>query len=415
MSDEMDRKEGEAPTEPQPEPQPSERGEQGRRTRRLLRSRDDRMVAGVAGGLGRYFAVDPTIVRIAFVVSVFFGGLGIFAYLALALFVPSADTDGEIEAAPIERSRTLAIAAGVGILVVALSWGAFDGGWGFDGPDGPWLFGPPLILLAIGAGLYFLLRNTGNSSVAGVVGKIVLGLTLLFLAGCAAMFSAWAGATGHGVAVAGVITAIGVLLALAAFRGGARWLIAPAVVLAIPLGTVAAADISFGDGVGEREYRPASIESLPAGGFELGVGRLGVDLRELDWGPRTVVELDTDLGIGETVIAIPESVCVAAHATAAAGDIQVAGDSSDGIDAEFDNDVPAEALPRLELDAEVDLGAIRVLNDDEIDVDDERDWHDFEDDDDEMEERHEEACAVEPAPAVSTGPGQGERGAKGGK
>ncbi|HEX2129819.1 MAG TPA: PspC domain-containing protein [Solirubrobacterales bacterium] len=404
MNDETDRS---------PEDAPGDEGTTTKRARRLLRSRDDRMIAGVAGGLGRYFAVDPTIVRIAFVVSIFFGGLGVFAYLALALFVPSAEGDGEIEPAPIERSRGLAIAAGVGIVIVALSWGAFDGGWGWDG--GPWFFGPPLVLLAIGAGLYFLLRNTGNTSVASVVGKIVLGLCLLFLAGCAAMFSAWAGATGHGVAVAGVITAIGVLLALAAFRGGARWLVAPAVVLAIPLGTVAAADISFGDGVGEREYRPAAIESLPAAGYELGVGRLAIDLRELEWGPRTVVDLQTDLGIGEMVIAVPESVCVSADATAAAGDIQVAGDSSDGIDAEFQNDVPADAVPQLDLDAEVDLGAIRVLNDDEIDIDHEHDWDDFEDDDEEMEERQEVACTVEPETPASGAANQGARGTKGGE
>src|SRR5947207_15282892 len=64
------------------------------RPRRLLRSRSDRMLAGVAGGLGRYFAVDPVIFRIGFAVSVFFGGLGLLAYVALALFVP--DDEGQI-------------------------------------------------------------------------------------------------------------------------------------------------------------------------------------------------------------------------------------------------------------------------------------------------------------------------------
>jgi hypothetical protein len=185
------------------------------------------------------------------------------------------------------------------------------------------------------------------------------------------------------------------------------------VVLAIPLGTVAAADISFGDGVGEREYRPASVESLPEDGYELGVGRLAIDLRELEWGPRTVVSLHGDLGMGEMVIAVPESVCVAAHATATAGDIQIAGDSSDGIDAEFDNEVPAQALPRLDLDAEVDFGAIRVLNDDEVDIDHEHDWDEFEDDDEEMEERQEQACAIAPEPASEAEGAR--RGAKGGE
>src|SRR5437764_9520995 len=60
--------------------------------RRLLRSSDDRVLAGVAGGLGRYFGVDPVIFRIGFGLSVFFGGLGLLAYVLLALFVP---TDGD--------------------------------------------------------------------------------------------------------------------------------------------------------------------------------------------------------------------------------------------------------------------------------------------------------------------------------
>src|SRR5215831_5058731 len=41
--------------------------------RRLLRSRQDRMLAGVAGGLGRYFNVDPVIFRIGFVIAPFVG------------------------------------------------------------------------------------------------------------------------------------------------------------------------------------------------------------------------------------------------------------------------------------------------------------------------------------------------------
>ena len=48
------------------------------------------MIAGVAGGLGRYFNIDPVIVRIAFAISVLIGGLGVLAYVALALFVPTA-------------------------------------------------------------------------------------------------------------------------------------------------------------------------------------------------------------------------------------------------------------------------------------------------------------------------------------
>ena len=85
-----------------------------------------------------------------------------------------------------------------------------------------------------------------------------------------------------------------------------RWLIVPALALALPLGAVAAADVSFDGGVGERSHEPVSAAAIPEDGYELGIGRLAVDLREIDWQDDTVVELRTDLGVGETVVAVPE-------------------------------------------------------------------------------------------------------------
>ncbi len=56
--------------------------------KRLYRSRSDRMVWGVCGGLAKYFDMDPTIVRVITVLSIFFGSLGIWAYIILAIVVP---------------------------------------------------------------------------------------------------------------------------------------------------------------------------------------------------------------------------------------------------------------------------------------------------------------------------------------
>jgi phage shock protein C len=61
------------------------------RPSRLTRSSSDKMIGGVAGGLAEYFGVDPTVVRLGFIVSIAFGGAGIFAYLAALAFVPSDD------------------------------------------------------------------------------------------------------------------------------------------------------------------------------------------------------------------------------------------------------------------------------------------------------------------------------------
>lgn len=46
------------------------------------------MLAGVCGGIGEYFEIDPTLVRLVFVLTTFFGGFGLLAYLLLALVVP---------------------------------------------------------------------------------------------------------------------------------------------------------------------------------------------------------------------------------------------------------------------------------------------------------------------------------------
>ncbi len=56
--------------------------------RRLHRSQRDKMIAGVCGGLGDFFEIDPVIFRVAFVLLAFFGGSGLVIYLVLALLMP---------------------------------------------------------------------------------------------------------------------------------------------------------------------------------------------------------------------------------------------------------------------------------------------------------------------------------------
>jgi phage shock protein C len=65
--------------------------------KKLYRTQEDRMIAGVCSGLAAYFKIDPTIVRIIFIVLALFGG-GILLYLLLWLFIPDApDGSPEIE------------------------------------------------------------------------------------------------------------------------------------------------------------------------------------------------------------------------------------------------------------------------------------------------------------------------------
>jgi phage shock protein C len=57
--------------------------------KKLYRSNTDKMLAGVCGGLGKYFGVDSTLVRLIFALLVFFGvGSGIVLYVILAIVMP---------------------------------------------------------------------------------------------------------------------------------------------------------------------------------------------------------------------------------------------------------------------------------------------------------------------------------------
>lgn len=58
--------------------------------KKLRRSYNDSIIGGVAGGLGEYFATDPLIFRILFVVLLFTGGGGFFIYLLMWIFIPKA-------------------------------------------------------------------------------------------------------------------------------------------------------------------------------------------------------------------------------------------------------------------------------------------------------------------------------------
>lgn len=61
--------------------------------KRLYKSRGSRMVSGVCGGIAEYFNIDPTIVRLLFVLLCFGGGSGILAYIIAAIVIPEPPLD----------------------------------------------------------------------------------------------------------------------------------------------------------------------------------------------------------------------------------------------------------------------------------------------------------------------------------
>jgi phage shock protein PspC (stress-responsive transcriptional regulator) len=57
-------------------------------TKRLMRTNDGRMIAGVCAGLARYFDVDPTLIRVIFVLLALFAAGGVLLYLILWVIMP---------------------------------------------------------------------------------------------------------------------------------------------------------------------------------------------------------------------------------------------------------------------------------------------------------------------------------------
>jgi phage shock protein C len=88
----------------------------------LRRSRDDRILGGVCGGMGRYFGVDSTLVRLAFVALTFAGGGGILVYLVAWLLMPEEEPGERVAGPPPgrERQEGLAFFAGVGLIAFGL-------------------------------------------------------------------------------------------------------------------------------------------------------------------------------------------------------------------------------------------------------------------------------------------------------
>lgn len=345
---EDDSTEGDAPTEPQPtepratEPQPTEqqRAESpAPGPRRLQRSSSDRVLVGVSGGLGSYFGVDPVIIRIGFALSVFLGGLGVLAYLLLAVFVP---TDGDPDRAQRagDRLRQMGIWRGLGFVALGL--------------------------LALGG--------------------------LFVLAGGAAA----AVALGWGIPVGIAIIALGGVVAVLAFRGGrARWLIAPAVALAMGAGVAAASDIDIRGGIGERDYQPLSADEISADGYELGIGHLVVDLRGLDWSDERVVDLDLNLGVGQAEVFVPARVCVTGSTHVGFGESEVVGERNDGTDVDDTVGEGSTAVPRLVLDADLDAGQLRVVNSDTASSGDRHGPGSFHEEAAPLRAAQAEACAAE--------------------
>lgn len=135
--------------------------------RRLFRSMSDRYLSGVCGGFAEYFQVDPLLVRIIWVASVFVGGVGLISYIAAWIIVPENPHGGpSLKQVEPERSRKIGLALGIFLIFIGLLFLGdnlryhFMFPWGFRDFD----WGIVVSLVVIGLGAYLLFKKSQSES-----------------------------------------------------------------------------------------------------------------------------------------------------------------------------------------------------------------------------------------------------------
>lgn len=130
--------------------------------KKLKRSRTDRVIAGVCGGVGEYFNIDPVIVRIVWVILAFMpGGPGFLAYLICALIIPEDDGviyQNENKSSGVNTNNTsifigLALVIVGGFMLTKIIWPQFA--FKFINVFRYW----PLLLIILGLYIIYNQRN----------------------------------------------------------------------------------------------------------------------------------------------------------------------------------------------------------------------------------------------------------------
>jgi Cell wall-active antibiotics response 4TMS YvqF len=157
------------------------------------------------------------------------------------------------------------------------------------------------------------------------------------------------------------LVAVGLACVAGAFRGRQHALMVVGVALIVVLSVAVAADwdldVPLAGGVGDRTEQPTTPADLT--GYELGVGNLLLDLRQLQVPPGTTT-VEARVGVGELVVELPDGVSVEVMASAGLGEVQVLGQQEGGFGSRVDAVGLGGGDRRLELDVRVGLGQVRV-------------------------------------------------------
>jgi phage shock protein PspC (stress-responsive transcriptional regulator) len=344
--------------------------------RRLTRSRDGRLVAGVCGGVARYFDIDPVIPRIILAVLAVFGGAGIVIYAAAWLLLPedgqpSTRVEHWLTGRQFDRRKELALVAAVVVVVLVV--------FRHD-PFALRLSGAAVIILVIMAAAALLDRRHGTVGLpwtlvgrrtaadgsddvpgdvpggsatatadttfpfAGVapgqpwvmpvrarrprswLGWLTVGAALLVVGGFSLVGASGAAHPQPADVIAAAVAVIGISLLVGAVYGRA-WLMIPVGVLLVGmLGVADAVPRNLTWSSGTRDWVAAG--STPASTYTLGAGKAILDLSSL--APTAGTTVTSRLGAGCLIVYVPPGREVLVDAHLSAGRLYLFGHEYDG-------------------------------------------------------------------------------------
>ncbi len=355
----------------------------------LVRTRDGRVVAGVAGGLAATWGTRRWLVRAGFIVSSAFAGLGLVLYLLGWLLMPEEGESESIAQRIVRRMNVqptwvgfvllmagamiLAGIAGIsgGVLVAA---GLLVGGYvlyrgDFAMPAAAPVSPPPHDDMDATPPAYVYQRTVRPPRPPrprSYLGRLTVGAMFVVLGAMGALdaLDVTSPTSRHYAAAAVLIIGVGLLVGTV--LGRSRGLIFLGLLLLPMLAIAAITDFRFGTRFDNLDLRPLSVEEIQSA-YNIAAGDLSLDLTGMDLAGRTVT-LDLDVGVGSIYVAVPRAVDVEATANARLGEANVLGGWSSGLGASVERTVggAGDGGGKLIIDAATRLGSISIYRSEPI-------------------------------------------------
>jgi phage shock protein PspC (stress-responsive transcriptional regulator) len=313
---------------------------------RLLRRRaTDRVIGGVAGGLGDYFNVDPLLFRIGFAGLIIFGGAGLVLYLIGWVLLPAEGQDASMLETFFRRLGLTPRRIGwIALVLVAsvLLINSMNSGMAYSIAEGPLgIPGAFWAIAVIGAGVLLLRRRelavapTTTVAPAPLVAPVakapprprprsplgwyVVAALLLTIGSMALVSQVGSIQVEPGQFFGAALAVIGIGLMVGAWWGRARILILLALLLLPVAVTASFVTAPLKGGVGDVRFAPANSAELRTE-YRLIGGRLVLDLTNLvpsTWGP---IHIAASVALGQLVVILPRGASVQLQSHVGAGD-----------------------------------------------------------------------------------------------